>query len=131
MARNSKSKKNKAIVNAWKNYMIDESLEENWQRFLHDLGLGDFKSKSQCKKALRSKWINIHDFLAAVEERDKAVKLIVDEALREEEFMRPVNVTFFKSERALAQYTLTTQKIFPRSKIAKESPLKLLLANIL
>lgn len=42
--------KKKRVVRAWEQYMIDDTLAENWARFLHDLGLGDFKSKSQCKK---------------------------------------------------------------------------------
>lgn len=83
------------------------------------------------QQALRNKWVNIYDFLAAVEERDAAASMIADEGMRLEALTRPVEVTFFKSEGALARYTFATQKIFPRSKIDKESPLKLLLANIL
>lgn len=51
LAKKSKAAKRFA---AWENYIRDESLAENWQRFLHDLGLGDFKSKTQCKKVGRS-----------------------------------------------------------------------------
>lgn len=49
---NNKKKKTKAEKRyaAWERYIQDESLEENWQRLLHDLDLGDFKSKTQCKK---------------------------------------------------------------------------------
>lgn len=46
---NGKNKKKK-VEGEWARYMGDETLEENWTRFLHDLGLGDFKSKTQCKK---------------------------------------------------------------------------------
>lgn len=51
---NNKKKKKKTKAEkryaAWERYIQDESLEENWQRLLHDLDLGDFKSKTQCKK---------------------------------------------------------------------------------
>lgn len=50
-AKKRKSKAEKRFE-AWNNYIRDESLKENWQRFLHDLGLGDFKSKTQCKKVV-------------------------------------------------------------------------------
>lgn len=83
------------------------------------------------KQALRNKWVNIYDFLAAVQERDAAASIIADEGTRLVALTRPVEVTFFKNQGALAQYTFATQRIFPRSKIDKESPLKLLLANIL
>lgn len=46
---NRKNNKKK-VEDEWAHYMGDETLEENWTRFLHDLGLGDFKSKTQCKK---------------------------------------------------------------------------------
>lgn len=49
-ASKKKSKAEKRFA-AWERYIQDESLERNWQRFLHDLGLGDFESKTQCKKA--------------------------------------------------------------------------------
>lgn len=48
-AKKNKNKKSK-VVHDWELYIIDDSLEQNWERFLHDLGLGDFKSKKQCQK---------------------------------------------------------------------------------
>lgn len=59
---------------------------------------------------MKSVWINIHDFLQAADK---------------------TQVTRFPSEAALAAYTIRTSKVFPRSKIEADSPLKLLLANIL
>lgn len=44
------NKKKKKVEKEWEHYMGDETLEDNWTRFLHDLGLGEFKSKTQCKK---------------------------------------------------------------------------------
>lgn len=62
-------------------------------------------------QALKGVWVNIHDFLDAEN--------------------KPNDVVFFKSERALAAYTLNTRKLFPRRKISQGSPLRDLLAHIL
>lgn len=59
---------------------------------------------------MKNVWINIHDFLRTP---DKS------------------QVTRFPSEAALSAYTLGTRKLYPRSRIEADSPLKLLLANIL
>lgn len=68
-SNNNKKKKSKAEkrYDAWERYIQDESLEENWQRFLHDLDLGDFKSKTQCKNVFRSQ--NHQSFLFDVQKR--------------------------------------------------------------
>lgn len=61
-------------------------------------------------QALKGVWVNIHDFLDAEN--------------------KPEDVRFFKSERALAAYTLKTRKIYPRRLVSRESPLRDLLAHI-
>ncbi|OIW34888.1 hypothetical protein CONLIGDRAFT_675840 [Coniochaeta ligniaria NRRL 30616] len=105
-----KSKAKFDVVKAWQEYFGEGNLDD-WARFCRDLGLeGDFSSKKKCKKAMKSVWINIYDFLQTP---DKS------------------QVTRFPSEAALSGYTLWTRKLYPRNRIEADSPLKLLLANIL
>lgn len=59
---------------------------------------------------MKNIWINIHDFLRA---EDKAA------------------VPRHASEAELSAYTLLSKKTFPRKRVEKDSPLKLLLARIL
>jgi hypothetical protein len=59
---------------------------------------------------MKNVWVNIWDFLQA---RNK------------------VEVHQFRSEATLAAYTVRTGRVYPRKKIEKDSPLKLLLAHIL
>lgn len=149
----------KRVLGEWKLYFGDESLQVNWQRFLHDLGMGDFTTKTKCKKvsgttlfrlplqraacncqarlmvaikqALQHVWININDFLEQIRMRDEAAMNLGDDAAREEALQQPIKVDFFPTQRALAEYTIKSGKVFPRRHITKESPLKLLLAEIL
>lgn len=76
-------------------------------------------------------WINIVDFLAAVKARNIAAEKIKDDQDRAAAMEAPVEVKFFVSQAALANYTIQTRKIFPRHRIEMGSPLKLLLADIL
>ncbi|KAI2629810.1 hypothetical protein GGR54DRAFT_280134 [Hypoxylon sp. NC1633] len=98
------------VVAAWVGYFGSGDLQD-WQRLMTDLGFDEeFKSKTQCRKALRGVWVNIVDFL----EDSKAG--------------RPTER--FKSERQLSKYTKETKKIYPRKNVIKGSPLASLLAGI-
>ncbi|KAG6362134.1 hypothetical protein INS49_010363 [Diaporthe citri] len=104
----------KGIAAKWHDYISksDNDLDK-WKQLCSDLGKPSdtFTSKTQCRKALRGVWVNIHDFLAAEN--------------------KPKDVRFFKSERALAAYTRKTHKVFPRRDIKQGDPLRDLLAHIL
>ncbi|KAK8095581.1 uncharacterized protein PG998_002209 [Apiospora kogelbergensis] len=105
-----KHNKKLAIVRQWNQYIQDGALE-NWQRLLKDLGLeGEFRSKNQCRKALKKIWVNIYDFLEAVK------------------VGKPV--PRFKTEAELSHYTLRTDRVFPKKHITKGSPLANLMAHI-
>lgn len=86
---------------------------------------------NECVQRLQGVWINIVDFLAAVRARDTAAQKIADEDARAIALATPVEVNFFVSQRALARYTVANGKVFPRRMVDKESPLELLLAQIL
>lgn len=101
------------VVKKWKAYFGDDSFGslEHWRQLCWDLGLGDsFTSKTQCRKALKTVWVNIPDFLNAVN--------------------RPNDVAFFPSQQALAAYTVETRKVFPKRYVGKGSPLAALMAHI-
>ncbi|KAB5580817.1 hypothetical protein GE09DRAFT_1183047 [Coniochaeta sp. 2T2.1] len=98
------------VVAEWDAY-FGEGTTSDWARFCVDLGLeGDFTSKTKCKKAMKNVWINIHDFLEAEDKQD---------------------VPRFTDERTLSIYTRCSGKVYRRKEIRGDSPLKLLLANIL
>ncbi|KAI0022235.1 hypothetical protein F4780DRAFT_210176 [Xylariomycetidae sp. FL0641] len=98
------------IVKAWRDYFKKGELED-WQRLMGDLGFEtEFPSKSKCRKALGGVWVNIHDFLDAIENQE------------------PVH--HFLSEVELAIYTRETGKVYPKSAIPQGSPLRKLLAQI-
>ncbi|KAI0102216.1 hypothetical protein GGR51DRAFT_528148 [Nemania sp. FL0031] len=78
---------------------------------MRDLGFEEeFTSKSQCRKALKTVWVNIPDFLDAVK--------------------RSQPVFRFANQRSLAEYTRDSGRVYPRKNISKGSPLKQLLAQI-
>ncbi|KAI0430073.1 hypothetical protein F5Y09DRAFT_242145 [Xylaria sp. FL1042] len=99
-----------AVVTEWEAYIGHGELED-WQRLMKDLGFEEeFPSKAKCRQALKTVWVNIHDFLQAVKKGEP--------------------VRRFPSQRALAQYTRTNHKFYPKKNIPKGSPLRQLLAHI-
>ena len=62
------------------------------------------------EQALEGIWINIYDFLDALE--------------------KGVQPWRFPSQSALARYTIKTGKIYPKKKAKKEGPVRALLAHI-
>ncbi|RYP49794.1 hypothetical protein DL768_004581 [Monosporascus sp. mg162] len=99
-----------AIVRNWEQYFGAGDLQD-WRRLMKDLGFDEqFNSKTQCRKALKNVWVNIHDFLAAVNAGERPYR--------------------FRSMFELAQYTKSTGKIYPRKRLQKGSPLCSLLAKI-
>ncbi|TGJ78847.1 hypothetical protein E0Z10_g9918 [Xylaria hypoxylon] len=98
------------VVGEWGMYMGRGGLED-WQRLMKDLGFEEeFPSKTQCRKALKTVWVNIRDFLDAVETG------------------RPVH--HFKNQYQLAAYTRKMQRFYPKKNIEKGSPLRQLLAQV-
>ncbi|KAI1197753.1 hypothetical protein F5X97DRAFT_343393 [Nemania serpens] len=111
-----KSKKARAqatekVVMEWERYMGEGSLAD-WQRLMRDLGFEEeFPSKNQCRKTLKTGvWVNIPDFLDAVR--------------------AGVRVRMFRTQRELAAYTRETRRVYPKSRIPPDSPLRQLLAHI-
>ncbi|RYP06288.1 hypothetical protein DL765_009559 [Monosporascus sp. GIB2] len=104
-----------AIVRNWEQYFGAGDLQD-WQRLMEDLGFDEqFNSKTQCRKlmtykALKTVWVNIYDFLAAVKVGETPHR--------------------FRSEFELAKYTRSTGKIYPKKRVKKGSPLCSLLAHI-
>ncbi|KAI0442515.1 hypothetical protein F4803DRAFT_373340 [Xylaria telfairii] len=102
--------KKPAVVVEWEKYMGHGELED-WQRLMKDLGFEEnFPSKTQCRKALKTVWVNIPDFLQAVKKGHP--------------------VYHFQSQRDLAEYTKKHRRFYPKDSIEKHSPLKQLLAHI-
>ncbi|KAI1208880.1 uncharacterized protein F4807DRAFT_136703 [Annulohypoxylon truncatum] len=98
------------VVLDWNEYFGPGDLLA-WQRLMADLGIpGTFSSKTQCRKVLRSVWVNIIDFLEDVQQGRQTRR--------------------FESENALRRYTLENDMIYPRKSIPKGSPLASLLARI-
>ncbi|KAK7952074.1 uncharacterized protein PG986_007802 [Apiospora aurea] len=109
-AGEAKRSKSPQIVKRWDDYFQDDVLE-NWQRLMKDLGFQEeFRSKTQCRNALKKVWINIYDFLDAV----KAGKPVYQ----------------FKTEVELSHYTKKTGRVYPKRHIQKGSPLARLMAHI-
>ncbi|KAK7924821.1 hypothetical protein PG985_006875 [Apiospora marii] len=106
------AKKNKKsnIVERWDEYFQSDALE-NWQRLMTDLEFQEyFRSKTQCRGALKGVWINIYDFLDAVKAGTHVLK--------------------FKTEAELRRYTVKTGKVYPKKHVKKGSPLATLMAHI-
>ncbi|KAI0401048.1 hypothetical protein F4802DRAFT_446412 [Xylaria palmicola] len=100
-----------AVVRDWERYMGAGELPD-WQRLMEDLGFeAEFTSKNQCRKVLKTVWVNIPDFLDAVKKH------------------RPVH--HFENQRELADYTIERRRFYPKCAIKKDSPLRQLLAHIL
>ncbi|KAI0966769.1 hypothetical protein F4678DRAFT_266062 [Xylaria arbuscula] len=101
------------IVAAWDEYMGGNTLED-FQRLLKDLGFKDveahYPSKNKCRQALKTVWVNIYDFLNAIKKGEP--------------------VYYFPNKHALAAYTESHRKFYPKRFIVKGSPLRQLLANI-
>ncbi|KAI8632387.1 hypothetical protein F5Y19DRAFT_362561 [Xylariaceae sp. FL1651] len=111
----AKTKSNKKppqppIVVKWESYMGENALED-WKRLMKDLGFSEeFPSKTRCRKALKTVWVNIPDFLLAIEKGE------------------PVH--FFRDQFELARYTRKECRYYPKNSISKGSPLRQLLAHI-
>ncbi|KAI1311381.1 hypothetical protein F5Y03DRAFT_305527 [Xylaria venustula] len=101
------------IVAAWDEYMGGNELQD-FQRLLKDLGFenveANYPSKTKCRQAFKTVWVNIPDFLDAVKKGE--------------------HVYGFLSEYALAEYTKKTRKFYPKRWIVKGSPLQQLLRGI-
>ncbi|KAI0125991.1 hypothetical protein BJ170DRAFT_685235 [Xylariales sp. AK1849] len=91
------------IVKAWEKYFGAGDLAD-WQRLMRDLGsTKEFKSK-------KGVWVNIRDFLDAIDLGS--------------------TIEHLPSQQALAEYTIASHKLYPRKAIPKGSPLLGLLAHI-
>ncbi|KAI1459049.1 hypothetical protein F4805DRAFT_99570 [Annulohypoxylon moriforme] len=100
----------KQVVLDWNKYFGSGDLSA-WQQLMIDLGIpGTFKSKTQCRKALRPVWVNIVDFLQDVDEGRQTHR--------------------FASQKDLGRYTREHKKFYPKGYLTKDSPLKSLLAMI-
>ncbi|KAL1896154.1 hypothetical protein Sste5346_004896 [Sporothrix stenoceras] len=107
----AKKSKNKSLAfRRWEEYFNEDELD-HWQRLMTILDIeGHFTSKTQCKKALRSVWVNIRDFLEAA---------AADKPVRQ-----------FRNRHAMSFYTETTGRYYARKKVVSGSPLAALLATI-
>jgi hypothetical protein len=126
------------IAQEFENYFGNETNLANWQNLCEDVGIkDDLNSIRKCKlvrrplslnnskgdeylgtlliilpclQALNGVWVNIHDLLDAVNNNSKP--------------------RIFKTERALAAYTMSTGKIYPKKEAKKGGPVRALLAHI-
>ncbi|KAE8449381.1 hypothetical protein EG329_008282 [Mollisiaceae sp. DMI_Dod_QoI] len=102
----------KTIVREFERYFGDTSKLDNWQRLCGDVGLDDdLPSISKCRVALKKVWVNIYDLVDAVRNDTCPPKR-------------------FRSQQALANYTVREEKIFPRQKAKDGGPVRALLAHI-
>ncbi|EFX01774.1 hypothetical protein CMQ_8240 [Grosmannia clavigera kw1407] len=111
MAKNKKGKKINKAIQQWEEYFGEDTLQ-NWQKLVTDLNIrGTYCSKTQCRKAIKKVWVNIFDFLEAMSSGTPVHK--------------------FPNQRALADYTLSNELVFPRRRIVSGTPMAALLANIM
>ncbi|KAH8676519.1 hypothetical protein BGZ60DRAFT_371764 [Tricladium varicosporioides] len=111
MARRRRRHKNFDVVEEWDRYFGSEDNLENWQRLCRDVGIDDeLPSIRQCKKALETVWVNIHDLLRAIR-TDTPVRI-------------------FETKDDLIEYTRKKGKYFPREKAKEGGPVKALLKHI-
>ncbi|TAQ89220.1 hypothetical protein B7494_g2451 [Chlorociboria aeruginascens] len=95
--------KKKNVAGAFDDYFGDVSMLGNWQKLCADVGIQEMPgSITKCRKVLSKTWVNIYDFLDA-----KAAG---------------TEVKHWKSEKALAQYTLQSGRIFPKKKAKEGGP---------
>lgn len=83
-------------------------------------------------QALEQTFVNIIDFLHAVDCRNADARRIADPTERAATFEKPVLVRTFQSERELVKYTMSTKRFYPLSEIKtkKAHPLRLLMRYI-
>ncbi|PKS06648.1 hypothetical protein jhhlp_007398 [Lomentospora prolificans] len=99
--------KKPTVQELWADYFKKGDLSD-WQRLCGDLGLPDnLASKTQCRTALQTVNVNIHQFLQASQ--------------------RPEGVRFFKSTFELEMYTRKHNYFYPRKNLPKGSPIRALL----
>ncbi|KAK3995495.1 hypothetical protein QBC44DRAFT_320569 [Cladorrhinum sp. PSN332] len=114
MGRKNKHKKaQQVMVQAFNEYFGEGNLED-WQRLCEDLGLvGDFGSKTKCRKAIKTIHVNIWDLVDAVEKVPKEVP------------------QRFPNRVALVDYTRETRRTYPLRKVKDEmGPVRALLRHI-
>ncbi|KAI6854546.1 hypothetical protein KC338_g8677 [Hortaea werneckii] len=109
--KKSKAQRNAAAVQHFNmNYGVDETKLQGWQRLCEDVGIPPQDSVTQCKKALKTTFVNIHH--------------LVDAKKRGEHPRR------FPSREALRNHIKQTNSWFPK-KVAKENGfLKALLIEV-
>ncbi|KAK3906800.1 hypothetical protein C8A05DRAFT_29346 [Staphylotrichum tortipilum] len=107
----ARKKKARAIVREFDEYFGTGTLDD-WQRLCRDVGLaGYYPSITQCRKALRTVHINIHDLLDAVKQGRHPPR--------------------FGNPQQLAEYTVNSGKIFPKIKVKAMGPVRALLRHII
>ncbi|KAL2139996.1 hypothetical protein VTI28DRAFT_4426 [Corynascus sepedonium] len=106
-----RKKKSRRIVEEFNTYFGAGTLQD-WQRLCRDVGInGDLPSITQCRKALKTVHINIHDLVDAV--------------------MQGRQPQRFPNVRQLVEYTISTRKFYPKNKIKEMGPVKALMRHIL
>ncbi|CAK7265252.1 hypothetical protein SEPCBS57363_001496 [Sporothrix epigloea] len=102
----AKKNKKKAFMKLAELY--NEDTLEMWQRMVNALGIdGYYGSKTQCKKAIKTVFVNIRDFLEAV--------------------VRNEPVPQHGNYRALMTYTRENRRFFARRDVKSGGPLSALL----
>ncbi|AEO53546.1 hypothetical protein MYCTH_2114467 [Thermothelomyces thermophilus ATCC 42464] len=106
-----RKKKSRVIVQEFDDYFGTGTLQD-WQRLCRDVGLsGDLPSISQCRKALKTVHVNIHDLLEAVKHGKQPQR--------------------FPNVQKLVHYTMRTGRFFPKDKVKEMGPVKALMRRIL
>ncbi|KAH7364813.1 hypothetical protein BKA65DRAFT_447974 [Rhexocercosporidium sp. MPI-PUGE-AT-0058] len=91
------------IVAKLTRYFGSEDRLENWHQLYRDMGIDDtLGCITKCRSALRKVWVNIYDLI---------------EAVRKYKIPRR-----FRTQSALSNYTISTDRIYPKKKAKEGGP---------
>ncbi|KAF5010102.1 hypothetical protein FDECE_3718 [Fusarium decemcellulare] len=123
----SASDKNVCLMTLWNNYFQKGTLED-YQRLCSDLGLdSDLSSKKKCRQVREYQIKRVKPCVDRSQEL-KSVNVNIKQFLESKN--KPGDVKLFKNRRALAQYTRRTHSFFPKRKLPKGCPLRLLMKDM-
>ncbi|KAI7280443.1 hypothetical protein KC345_g4758 [Hortaea werneckii] len=109
--KKSKAQRNAAAVqHSNMNYGADETKLQGWQRLCQDVGIAPEDSITQCKKALKTTYVNIHDLVAAKSQGKTPHR--------------------FPTRKALRDYIVATKKCFSKEVAKQNGFLRVLLIEV-
>ncbi|KAI6841065.1 hypothetical protein KC332_g1136 [Hortaea werneckii] len=109
--KKSKAQRNTAALAHFNmNYGVDETKLQGWQRLCEDVGIAPEDSIKQCKKALKTTFVNIHDLVAAKQQGKTPQR--------------------FPTRKALRDYIVATNKWFSKEVAKQNGFLRVLLIEV-